>query len=122
MPPLVVLSLGSSLLFWLFARVFFARFLFYNYAITDTAVRALFCVVFVVGAHMMELLIIDVPEEHIGAVSQLMGPRKGKMQKMVNQGSESVLGLKGDAGGNLLLTEGGTTEEMLEGQLNTTVR
>lgn len=34
----------------------------------------------------MEHLVIDVPEEHIGTVAQLVGARKGKMQKMTNNG------------------------------------
>ncbi len=34
-----------------------------------------------------EHLILDVPEEHIGTITQSMGPRKGKMVKMVNHAS-----------------------------------
>ena len=34
----------------------------------------------------MELLVIDVPEEYIGVVTQQIGMRKGKMQKMQNNG------------------------------------
>ncbi|WP_278313239.1 translational GTPase TypA [Lolliginicoccus levis] len=33
-----------------------------------------------------ELLTIDVPEEHLGAVTQLMAARKGRMEKMHNHG------------------------------------
>ena len=38
----------------------------------------------------IELLVIDVPEEHIGIVSQLLATRKGKMTKMVHGGSGRV--------------------------------
>ncbi len=38
----------------------------------------------------MELLVIDVPEEYIGVVTQKTGMRKGKMQKMQNNGSGRV--------------------------------
>ncbi len=38
----------------------------------------------------MELAVIDCPEEHIGAVTQHMGTRKGRMMKMVNHGSGRV--------------------------------
>jgi GTP-binding protein len=38
----------------------------------------------------MELLIIDCPEEFIGAVTQKMGGRRGRMQKMVNHGTGRV--------------------------------
>jgi GTP-binding protein len=38
----------------------------------------------------MELLIIDVPEEFVGVVTQAAGTRKGKMQKMQNNGSGRV--------------------------------
>src|SRR5699024_10626458 len=34
-----------------------------------------------------EHLTIDVPEEHLGAVTQLMAARKGRMEQMANQGS-----------------------------------
>ena len=34
----------------------------------------------------MEILVIDVPEEYIGVVTQQIGMRKGKMQKMLNNG------------------------------------
>jgi GTP-binding protein len=38
----------------------------------------------------MELLVIDVPEDFIGVVSQLLAVRKGKMTKMVHAGSSRV--------------------------------
>jgi GTP-binding protein len=38
----------------------------------------------------VELLVIDCPEEFIGVVIEKMGPRKGKMSKMVNHGSGRV--------------------------------
>ncbi|HXH81474.1 MAG TPA: translational GTPase TypA, partial [Candidatus Tectomicrobia bacterium] len=38
----------------------------------------------------MEHLVIDIPEEFIGAVTQKIGPRKGQMVKMVNHGSGRV--------------------------------
>jgi GTP-binding protein len=38
----------------------------------------------------MELLSVDCPEEYIGAVTQKLGPRKGRMLKMVNHGSGRV--------------------------------
>ena len=38
----------------------------------------------------MEHLVIDVPEEFIGAVTQKIGPRKGAMVKMVNHGTGRV--------------------------------
>ena len=38
----------------------------------------------------MEHLVIDVPEEHIGAVTQKIGPRRGVMTKMVNHGTGRV--------------------------------
>jgi len=38
----------------------------------------------------MELLVIDVPEEFIGVVTQQIGTRKGKMQKMNNNGHGRV--------------------------------
>src|SRR2546425_328794 len=38
----------------------------------------------------MEYLVIDVPEEHIGAVTQKIGPRRGAMVKMVNHGTGRV--------------------------------
>lgn len=38
----------------------------------------------------MELLVIDVPEEFIGVVTQALGTRKGRMQKMHNNGNGRV--------------------------------
>ncbi len=38
----------------------------------------------------MEHLVVDVPEEFIGAVTQQLGPRKGQMVKMVNHGTGRV--------------------------------
>ncbi|HZO41146.1 MAG TPA: translational GTPase TypA [Methylomirabilota bacterium] len=38
----------------------------------------------------MEYLVIDIPEEHIGAVTQKIGPRRGAMAKMVNHGTGRV--------------------------------
>jgi GTP-binding protein len=38
----------------------------------------------------MEHLVIDVPEEYIGAVTQKVGPRRGTMVKMVNHGTGRV--------------------------------
>lgn len=38
----------------------------------------------------METLSIDVPEDHLGVVTQLMGPRKGLLQKTVNHGTGRV--------------------------------
>ncbi len=38
----------------------------------------------------MEHLVIDIPEEFIGAVTQKIGPRKGLMTKMVNHGTGRV--------------------------------
>jgi len=38
----------------------------------------------------MEHLVIDIPEEHIGAVTQKIGPRRGSMVKMVNHGTGRV--------------------------------
>ncbi len=38
----------------------------------------------------MEHLVIDIPEEFIGAVTQKIGPRKGQMTKMVNHGTGRV--------------------------------
>ena len=35
----------------------------------------------------VERMTIDVPEEHMGAVTQLMGVRKGRMDNMSNHGS-----------------------------------
>jgi GTP-binding protein len=38
----------------------------------------------------MEHLVVDIPEEFIGAVTQKLGPRKGQMAKMVNHGTGRV--------------------------------
>jgi GTP-binding protein len=38
----------------------------------------------------MEHLVIDIPEEHIGAVTQKIGPRRGVMSKLVNHGTGRV--------------------------------
>jgi GTP-binding protein len=38
----------------------------------------------------IELLVIDIPEEFIGVVSQLLAVRKGKMTKMIHAGSSRV--------------------------------
>ncbi|MEK7838394.1 MAG: EF-Tu/IF-2/RF-3 family GTPase, partial [candidate division NC10 bacterium] len=38
----------------------------------------------------MEYLVVDIPEEFIGAVTQKLGPRKGQMTKMVNHGTGRV--------------------------------
>ena len=38
----------------------------------------------------MEHLVIDIPEEFIGAVTQKLGPRKAQMLKMVNHGTGRV--------------------------------
>jgi GTP-binding protein len=38
----------------------------------------------------MEHLVVDIPEELIGAVTQKLGPRKGQMTKMVNHGTGRV--------------------------------
>ncbi len=38
----------------------------------------------------MEMLVIDTPEEHIGVLTQKLGPRKGKMLKMASYGSGRV--------------------------------
>ena len=38
----------------------------------------------------VELLVIDIPEEFIGVVSQLLAVRKGKMTKMIHAGSRRV--------------------------------
>jgi len=38
----------------------------------------------------LELAVIDVPEEHVGVVTEKMGARKGRMTKMVNHGSGRV--------------------------------
>ena len=38
----------------------------------------------------VELLVVDCPEEHVGAVTQLAGERKGRMSRMINHGSGRV--------------------------------
>jgi GTP-binding protein len=38
----------------------------------------------------MEMLLVDCPEEFIGVVTQKVGTRRGKMQKMINHGSGRV--------------------------------
>jgi GTP-binding protein len=38
----------------------------------------------------MEHLVVDIPEEYIGAVTQKIGPRRGTMVKMVNHGTGRV--------------------------------
>jgi GTP-binding protein len=38
----------------------------------------------------MEHLVVDIPEEFIGAVTQKLGPRKGQMTKMINHGTGRV--------------------------------
>jgi GTP-binding protein len=38
----------------------------------------------------MEHLVVDIPEEFIGAVTQKLGPRRGQMVKMVNHGTGRV--------------------------------
>jgi GTP-binding protein len=38
----------------------------------------------------VELLVIDIPEEYIGVVSQLLAMRRGKMTKMIHAGSSRV--------------------------------
>ena len=38
----------------------------------------------------VELLVIDIPEEHIGVVTQKLAPRKGRLLKLVNYGSGRV--------------------------------
>jgi GTP-binding protein len=38
----------------------------------------------------LELAVIDVPEDHVGIVSEAMGKRRGRMTKMVNHGSGRV--------------------------------
>ncbi|MBI4456727.1 MAG: translational GTPase TypA [Acidobacteria bacterium] len=38
----------------------------------------------------MESVVIDCPEEYIGVVTEKMGPRKGKMTKMINHGTGRV--------------------------------
>ena len=41
-------------------------------------------------AEPLELLVIDCPEQYIGVVIEKLGSRKGKMSKMVNNGSGRV--------------------------------
>ncbi len=38
----------------------------------------------------METLVIDCPEEFVGVVTQKLGPRKGRMRRMINHGSGRV--------------------------------
>jgi GTP-binding protein len=38
----------------------------------------------------MEHLVVDIPEEFIGAVTQKLGPRRGQMTKMINHGTGRV--------------------------------
>ncbi|PZC50341.1 MAG: GTP-binding protein [Chloroflexi bacterium] len=38
----------------------------------------------------VERLSVDVPEEHMGVVTQLLAPRKGRMERMVNHGTGRV--------------------------------
>jgi len=38
----------------------------------------------------MEKLTVDCPEEHVGAVTQILGPRRGRMMNMTNHGSGRV--------------------------------
>jgi GTP-binding protein len=38
----------------------------------------------------MEQLVVDVPEDYIGAVTQKIGPRRGTMTKLVNHGTGRV--------------------------------
>jgi GTP-binding protein len=38
----------------------------------------------------METLLVDVPEEYVGAVTRLLGPRRGRMIEMLHQGSGRV--------------------------------
>ena len=38
----------------------------------------------------MEILLVDAPEEFVGAVSQMVGTRRGRMEKMINHGSGRV--------------------------------
>jgi GTP-binding protein len=54
----------------------------------------------------MEHLVIDIPEEFIGAVTQKVAPRKGTMTKMVNHGTGRVrLEYRIPRGGYRLRTE-----------------
>ena len=38
----------------------------------------------------VERLSVDIPEEHMGAVTQLLAPRKGRMQQIVNHGTGRI--------------------------------
>ncbi|MEE9291294.1 MAG: translational GTPase TypA, partial [Acidobacteriota bacterium] len=38
----------------------------------------------------VERLSVDVPEEYMGAVTQILGPRKGRLERMINHGSGRV--------------------------------
>ncbi len=38
----------------------------------------------------VERLVVDVPEEHLGSVAQVLAPRKGRMDQMVNHGTGRV--------------------------------
>ncbi|HUP22175.1 MAG TPA: EF-Tu/IF-2/RF-3 family GTPase, partial [Thermoanaerobaculia bacterium] len=38
----------------------------------------------------METLLVDVPEDYVGAVTRLLGPRRGRMVEMLHQGSGRV--------------------------------
>jgi GTP-binding protein len=38
----------------------------------------------------LELAVVDIPEEYVGVVTEKMGPRRGRMRKMVNHGSGRV--------------------------------
>jgi len=38
----------------------------------------------------VETLTVDIPEEYLGAVTQLMAPRKGRMEHMVNHGTGRI--------------------------------
>ncbi len=40
--------------------------------------------------YVLTALVVDVPEEYIGAVTQKIGPRRGTMVKMVNHGTGRV--------------------------------
>ena len=71
----------------------------------------------------METLVVDVPGEFVGAVNEFLGPRKGKMTKMTDQGSRQRLefkipsrGLIGFRNKFLTLTKGtGLATAILEG-------
>jgi GTP-binding protein len=38
----------------------------------------------------LELAVVDIPEDYVGVVTEKMGPRRGRMRKMVNHGSGRV--------------------------------